>query len=659
MKYKEKEDKLNKIYQDIKYSNEKFSKLFKEVKEDFEFVQGKQWDEADVNSLRSAGVDALTINKLKPIIKLITGIERQSKSDFVAFPEGGEDSLPAEIVTRLLKNVTKTSQAEQKLSEQFKHGAICGGCFLEPFIDYSYDIINGEMKFKKVSIINVLWDPDAKEYDLSDSRFMMKFSLGLSRDQVLMLFPDKEKVIDSMSDGFKFPFDNMNQYSESREEFGYPRNSGQQLDGDNPVATYDLCDYYYRELEDKFFVADRKTGMIEEKSSKDEAEQIASQIPGSVIIKRKVPVIKICQIIGNEIMYEGDSWTYPSWKSYPLIPFFSEWITEELGNKSYNIQGIIRSVKSLQREFNKRRTQELRHLNSSANSGFVIDENGLNADEEEKLKRFGSSPGIVVKKKPNAGFERISPMPLSQGHAQLAEENTQDLKEASGVNPDLLANDSMSQSGRAILLKQRQGLVMQQEMLDNFSFTKKMVGKFILSQIKELFTVESAMKVLGDQFISENFTVPVTLVLHRAQQKIMSGKENEITQLEQNTLLQYPGNSPENPAVDPLTNQPIMMVDTDDAQVTINQILSDPDIGKYDVSIGEGPFNETIKMMNFIEITDLAKQGIPIPPTVLIKLSSIPESEKKEIINQLQMIQMAQAAQQANPKEQNAQDVSQ
>jgi hypothetical protein len=47
-------------------------------------------------------------------------------------------------------------------------------------------------------------------------------------------------------------------------------------------------------------------------------------------------------------------------------------------------------------------------------------------------------------------------MPLSQGHAQLAEENAQDLKEASGVNPDLLATDSKSQSGRAILLKQRQ-----------------------------------------------------------------------------------------------------------------------------------------------------------------------------------------------------------
>lgn len=643
IKEDKKQEKLDKIYSDLKYSASAYDKLHKEMREDFEFVQGEQWDEADVETLRMQGIDALTINKVKPIIKLITGIERQSKSDFIAFPEGGEDTIQAEVVTRLMKNVTKMSGVENKLSEQFKHGAIAGAGFLEPYIDYSYDLINGELKFKKISALNVYPDPDGKEYDLSDHRFLIKITWGLSQDQLIMLFPDKEKVIkDNLADGASIDIDNMAQQVTSIETYGYPRRIGNTIDVDDPSITYDLVDYYYKELEDKYFVAEPQRGILEEQPSKEAAEAIVAQIPTARIIKRKVPVIKVCQVVGSEFMYEGTAPTYPAWKNYPLFSFFAEYITEDLDNKAVNIQGIVRTIKSLQREFNKRRTQELRHLNSSANSGFDIEEGQLKPDQEEHLKKFGSSPGFVIKRKAGtAPIGRITPMPLSQGHAQLAEENAQDLKEASGVNPDLLANDSSSQSGRAILLQQRQGLVMVQELLDNFALTKKNVGKFILSQLPEIFTIETAMKVLGDDFIKENFTVPVTLVLQRGTEKIMKGEQP--TELEQQVMLQYPQNSPENPVVDPVTNQLLTMVDTDEAQVVINQILTDKDLGKYDVSIGEGPFNETIKMMNFIEITDLAKQGIPIPPTVLIELSNIPESKKKEIIQQMQMAAMAAA----------------
>jgi len=159
---------LQKVYKDLKYSSQRFSKLFTEMDNDFKFVQGEQWEKEDVETLRKQGVKALAINKVKPIIKLITGIERQSKSDFVAFPEGKEDGLVAEIATRLLKNVSKTSDVQRKLSDQFKNGAICGAAFLEPYIDYTTDLINGDLKWKKISAKDVYLDPDFKEYDLSD-----------------------------------------------------------------------------------------------------------------------------------------------------------------------------------------------------------------------------------------------------------------------------------------------------------------------------------------------------------------------------------------------------------------------------------------------------------------------------------------------------------
>lgn len=636
---------IKRVYEDLDYSSENFHKLHEQIKDDFKFAQGDQWDSVDVEELRKAGVKALTINKIKPIIKLITGIERQSRSDYKAYPEGEEDSIVSDIASRLMKNVTKMSKAELKHSEQFKHGVIGGLSFIEPYMDYTYDLINGTMKFHKVSALDVFPDPDATEYDYSDAKFMIKVTRNLSADQLKEMYPDKEKVIDGMGSGSIDweSIQNITTVIENDED--YKPHHG--VEYSDKKGSFDLIEYFYKELTRTYYVAIQESGQIQEVPVKEEADRIAEQV-GGIVISKMIPVIRHAHVVGGKLLEDDVAWFYPRWKKYHFIPFFAEFITEEIGDKSKNIQGIVRVIKDLQEEFNKRRTQELRHLNSSANSGFDIEKGQLDDQNLRKLKKFGSSPGIVLERKPGSPpLTRIVPMPLSQGHAQLAEENAQDLKEASGVNPDLLATDSKSQSGRAILLKQRQGLVMIQEMLDNFGETKKLTGQFILSQLKEVFTVESAMKVLGEAWISDNFTVPVNIILQRGLQKVNSGEQP--TELEQRIMLTYPMQEENEPVVDEQGNLKTE-VDQDTAIQLVNNVLNDAELGKYDVAIGEGPYSETIRMANFLDIKELAQQGVPIPPDVLIELSMIPEGDKKKIMKSLQMQAMAmQRAQGGSP----------
>jgi len=638
-------DLIKKIYKDLQYSSRKIHKLHKQIEDDFNFEQGKQWKDDDIETLRVAGVKALTINKLKPIIKLITGLERQSRSDFVALPEGEEDDIASNIVTRLLKNVVKTSSVEIKLSEQFKHGAIGGLCFLEPYIDYSYDIINGIMKFKKVSPLDVYFDPDFQEYDMSDSKFMVKITRDLSESEIKILFPkksDQKKIFDS---GFtKVDFDSLANIDDIAQVLDYPSANLMENKLDNDIEKkYDLLDYYYQDVHDYYYVVVQEKGLVKQFEDKDEAEQVAQKI-GGVVAQKTCPVIRHAQCIGSIELYDDICWCQPKWKGYPLLPYFAELITEKLDSFDLRIQGVVRSVKDLQEEFNKRRTQELRHLNASVNSGDFVPKGSLDEDNMQKLKKFGSSPGVVIEFDSNKGLpERVFPAPLSQGHKQLAEENAQDLKEASGVNPDLLANDSQSQSGRAILLKQRQGLVMVQEMLDNFGETKKMCGKFILSQISELFTIESALKVLGDAFIADNFTVPVNIILERGLQKVQDGKEQELTELERATMLQYPEMASNQPIVDEMNNL-VTAIDLDSAIMLINNILTSEDLARYDIAIGEGPYQDTIRLSNFMDLKDLASQGVMIPPQILIEQSMLPAGEKKKIVKQMEQMMMAQQA---------------
>jgi len=236
---------VKKIYTDLQYSASKLSKLHKAIEEDFEFVQGQQWEDEDVQRLYQRGVKALTINKIKPVIKLLSGIERQVRSDFKAFPEGNEDSVIAEMVTRLMKNRTKACNVNEKLSTQFKNSSIGGVCFIEPYLDYSYNLINGDLKFKTISALDVFFDPDFKEYDMSDSKFMIKLTKEVSKDDLIAMFPNKKNIINKL-EGSRIDIGAL-RTTNSVIGDRYPRLSeGELLDFQKDTKDlFDLLDYYY------------------------------------------------------------------------------------------------------------------------------------------------------------------------------------------------------------------------------------------------------------------------------------------------------------------------------------------------------------------------------------------------------------------------------
>ena len=168
--------KIEKILQDFKNAYAKKSTWTKEAKTDFEFYLGKQWSQESQDDLEEVGVKPLTINKIKPMVDLILGTESQNRTDYMAFPEGDEDSLSAEIVTRLMKYIIKNNDGNYKTSEAFEHGLVCGEGFLEPFLDYREDLLNAKFKLKVANAFSIYPDPSAKEYDLSDARFVFKLT---------------------------------------------------------------------------------------------------------------------------------------------------------------------------------------------------------------------------------------------------------------------------------------------------------------------------------------------------------------------------------------------------------------------------------------------------------------------------------------------------
>ena len=644
------------IKYDFKRAFEYKRNWIKVAHEDFQFALGKQWEDKDIEELKSKGALALTINKIKPVIKLLVGIESQNRSDILCYPENREGGTKADIATALVKNVFKTSGLNYKRSEQFKYGIICGECYIEPYVDYTEDMINGDMKFKKCAFNTVFPEPGFEEYDLSDARYMIKITYNQSREQILSLFPDKEVYLDNIGTSGEITENGMSALKDSLgidlqkrqyDDSTVGSSASQSAPGEIPKEPlYDLIEYYFKKWVKKYYVLKLTYGPdgkvasadLKEATDKTEADAFVSNAnitakegqPNAKMIMRVVPEIWRASMIGSSsdlIEEEMQAPSFPKWPSYPFIPYFADRMTLPMKDPDTHllIQGIVRDAKSLNREYNKRRTQELRILNTSANSGWIAEENSL--VDESKWEKYGSTPGVILKHKMGKPVPtKILPTQLSQGHSQLAAEGGADLKEQSGINTDLLAmQEGGTDSGRAIALRQKQGMVMVQGLFDNLSQTTRLLGKFILSHLGDVFDVGEAIHVLGDSFIQENFSKP----------KLFPQQNPQTGQMEQAPQLGPDG-------------QLVMEVDQQAVVMAFNEVLSDTMLGKYDVSVGEAVSSETVKYANYMVLMDMAKQGIPIPPEVLVEESLLTNASKEKIKKYIEQ-QMAQA-QQAPPQ---------
>ena len=655
---------------DFKRAYEAKRKLIDREKEDFRFALGKQWSDSDLLDYEHRKIKPVTDNRIQPNIFLLTGLERQNRSEFKAFPEGQEDSLKAEIASGLFKNAIKVSDFLYKTSEQFKDGTTCGESHLEMYLDNTYDLINGQPMWRKADGDCIFPEPGFREYDYCDARYVYKITRDLSVDDLISLYPEKKSLIENSNPG-KLSI-GLGAEGTHVQRKDYPKSGGSSSE-ENDDELCDLLERYYKKFITKHYIADKATGTITEAESQEKAKEfiqsyldeirnneqafahdlmlyqqqsIASRMDPSIPVpiqpiqppshdperfihySRYIPEIWVyAHVQGIEKpLADERAWFYPLWKKYPFIPFYARFSTAPLtGDETHLlVQGIVCPVKNAQEIHNKTKTLELLHLNSSTNSGWLTEEDSwVNAN---LVKNFGATPGANLEyKKGRPKPDRIFPQPLSAAHEQISMGATEAIKSQLGINADLLASEQgEAQSGRAIALRQRQGLLMVQELFDNLSRTRTIAGKFLLSQLGKMYDTETAKKILGDAFMLENFGMPrmAPQIDPMTGQQVMA------------------------PQIGPDGN-PVMEVNLEEADRAIEEVLSG-DLGTYDVAVGESVSSETMRLANAADLKDFATTypGL-ISPDIIIEESLLPQSVKTKIVNSIK--QARSAAMQAPP----------
>lgn len=659
---------IDRAFSDFRGAYQAKSKLVERELEDHRFALGEQWSSEDLGKLKEAGIKPVTDNRIAPNIFLLTGLERQNRAEPKAFPIGEEDGVKAEIATLLFKDALRKSDYGYESSDQFKDGITCGEKHLELYLDNTDSLLNGRPCWHQVDGASLFPDPLFRKYDLSDASYVYKLKLDVSKDDLISLFPDAEDDIEKLESG-KLDVKMLLKSGVHVQKRDYPKD-GQTTglhyrDEKAEGKCFDLIERYYYKFVKKVFIGDLETGEMTEQVDLETAKKVVADYIASIdsdialYLDAEAKAKEQAQLTGQQVplppapperdperyrviqrnikeiwcfafvpgmdkpLADARAWFYPKWKKYPFVPFFARFSTAPLtgDDRHLLIQGVVHGVKGAQEKHNKAEMLMLRHLNSSAHSGWLSEEDVW--VDPDMVKKFGTAAGVNLEYRAGRQMpQRIQPAPLSQAHAQMAVESAESIKAQLGINADLLAaNEGGGDSGRAIALRQKQGLLMVQELYDNLTRSRIIAGRFLLSQLGEIYDTETAMKILGDAYLKKTFPAPMKL-------------------------------DPNNPEAEP---QPIkdkfgkpMIYDKELAELAIAEVLQG-DLGEYDVNVGESVASDTQRVANAAELAEFDKThpGL-IPPDVIIKNSQLPETAKKDILEAIARAQQLAAAQPPN-----------
>lgn len=461
-------------------------------------INQSYWSEADIDNRFKAGDQSLyndiygnmpafrkkqfNFNRIRRIINMITGYQRQHRKSTVVTPIEGSDEFTSEQFTKLLFHVNTKGYILNTISEAFEGAITSGMNLLSVWMDYRFDPVNGDIRCDNLSYNGFLIDPYFKNMDLSDCNniWVRKY---VSREMAKSLLPGREDEIVNMRgwgnrDG-KFQFE--------PESFNY---------GMQDLLIYD--EFWYLSSRKQKMLADVITGeCMEWRGSDEDLTDYLALYPQIVVLNQEIPTVKLAIVVQGKVFYHGenplgiDRYPFvPVWAYYqPEIPYFPQ-----------RIQGVVRGLRDAQYLYNRRRIIELDILESQVNSGFIFKE-GAPVNPKDMLNVTGQGRAIPIKDNydVNADIRRIEPPQVPPSMIQLSELLGQEIQQISGVSDELLGMADGDQAGILSMLRQGAGLITLQKLFDNLDFAQKLLGDITISLIQSNWTPGKVQRIINEE----------------------------------------------------------------------------------------------------------------------------------------------------------------
>lgn len=561
------------------------------AREDREFYSGKQWADGDKKTLEDAKRPAITINRIKPLINVLSGYQRLNRYDIDFLPRTNDDDEQAQLRKGVTKYIMDRSHYNYEESDVFNDGVVTGIGWFE--VGYKFDWLaqDGDAFIRRVSPFDIYADPESRDKHMRDMKYVIR-ARWVDKDELAAKYPQQADEINAQTAAY------MTEETENDKKYNELWYSHE-----TKKIRFAEC-WYKKAVQKQLFIL--KNGELVEQVTED---MIAL---GMILRQQTVTTTEIRMLAFFDNVVLEDIQSPYKHGFIPFVPFICYYQGED------DIpSGVVRDLKDPQREINKRRSQELHILNTQSNGGWIAEEGAMSPQQEASFKRNASTPGALLKVNPGAlsmqKLQRLEPQAPPSNIINASQEAMSEMPSISGINEALMGTDiSNSQSGRAIELKQKQAITHIAGLFDNLRMAKELIVDMLWGKrgapgiIPQFYTEQKTFRIVG-----ENGEPQIVTVNQQVQQQQVNPQTGMIQ--------------------------------------TITKTLNDLSVGEFDIVIADTPATSTQRTAQFWSLVDacgkLGIQGNMIMD-ILIDLSDIPQ--KAEIKRRLksQQEEQAQAQQQ-------------
>ncbi len=561
-------------------------------KESLKFYKGDQWEQSISSELKKQKRAVLTINEIESKCDLLSGYQRQNRTDIKYMPMEEGDQKAAEVLNIVSKNVLENCNYRFEETDVFEDQSIIGRGLFNVYMDYSKDL-RGDIMVEKFEWDDCYIGPHTKK-DLSDCEYLIK-TKWYSRAKLKEMYPDKEiKFSDELSEledkEVHEPVGD--KYAKTDNKVKFSTTTDPDL-VDIAKKSFRVLETWRKEYKRSYVIVDVASDFFYNASDWTATDiKALDTIPALSVIPRVIYRMRVTKTAADVLL--EDEYPDLAMQDFYIIPAYAK-------KRGDMFWGKVHSVKDPQREINKRHSQMVDIMNRQAAYGWFFDDMTFPTPQEQNnFKANSSTPGFTQRVNSTKSLpEKVEGAKVPTEIIELLTIESQTLRGIMNINLEMEGNQSNAQSGIAILERKKQGLVGNEFLFDNFTIAKVKIGRLLAAMIQKYYSPERIMRIV----YNENIKSPVTIGGNP-----LEGQEAELQALIENT-----------------------------------------DLTKYDVVVGESGWSPTVRIANFMMWAELAGKGLPVPPELLIELSDLPEKDK--VLQQVQAMQQ-QAAQTEQDKNQ-------
>ncbi len=460
-----------------------------EMAMDADFYDGMQWRAEDKAEVEERGQMALVYNEIAPLVDWLIGTERRTRVDWKVLPRTEDDVQIADIKTKVLKFVSDVNRVVFNRSRAFADAIKVGVGWQDdgPRDDPTKDVLYSKYEDWR----NVLWDSRGSyDLDLEDARYLFRWR-WVDVDIAVMMFPDRADAVRKAAedtsfwgdvdpeeeDGWQSPLD-----AETRSGTLRAYGTGTTIDTERKRVR--LIEAQYRIPTKVRVVRDGPhAGAILNEQDRLLADAVAQS--SSMIVDRVMMRTHVAVFVEGALLARGQS--IARHNKFSLTPIWCYRF-----GRTRQPYGVIRRVRDVQQDINKRASKSLFLMNTNQ----VIMDEGAVDDIEATRDEVGRPDGMIIKKA-NKAFDIRRDVDAATGQIQMMELGAQSIQRSAGVNNDNLGRQTNAQSGEAIKARQIQGSVSTTEPFDNLRYATQVQGEKQLSLTEQFYTDAKVIRLTG------------------------------------------------------------------------------------------------------------------------------------------------------------------